>query len=623
MSGTVTVGPREHLAVDRLSGVRPRWCGSVPSRLEGTVQLRAHGDEHRAVVVRSDEGVEVELLDPAYGIAPGQAAVIYDGTRVVGSATIAATRAGLRMTFATGIGSMPGGPSRPAAYDDAVRLVLDELPDLPHLPEVPGRGATANMTGRALAVMADLGADLQPAGWRLTDAPGVDHRRARSLLGQDLDTLEELSDGYTGAFKIQVAGPWTLAATVEKPRGDKVLSDFGARRELAQALAEGLRTTSPTYAGGCRASSGWSCRSTSRRWRRSSAAKVPTASGFGRHRMVHPPEASEALAVGARRDHRRGRRAVGAHLRVRARRWPCCARRAPAGSRSTWALMTAADHDVLGEALEAGEIGRARRRPGPGPGRRSHRHGDHRAGAALARHARARPGRGGGAARAHPDLRPGRSLAGLVARGPRAAPHRRRQPELSRAGASGPEPGVPERHERPERQDRGHHRDRLLRGGRARRAPRRPAAAGAEVSVYSTGTDPIQAVEGDTTPTQKVEVDGTLDDLDVGSVDAVVVPGGTVNADRIRTEERAQEIVRQALEAGKPLAVICHGPWLLVSAGLARGRRLTSYHSLADDVRNAGGTWVDEEVVVDGSLITSRDPDDLPAFIKALEDALS
>ena len=147
--------------------------------------------------------------------------------------------------------------------------------------------------------------------------------------------------------------------------------------------------------------------------------------------------------------------------------------------------------------------------------------------------------------------------------------------------------------------------------------------SGAEVRIYSTGTDPIQAVEGDTTPTQKVDVDGTLDDLDVSSVDAVVVPGGTVNADRIRVEGRAQAIARETLDAGKPLAVICHGPWLLVSAGVAKGRRLTSYASLADDVRNAGGDWVDEEVVVDGTLITSRDPDDLPAFIKAIEDALS
>ncbi|MCW2843053.1 MAG: mnmA [Nocardioides sp.] len=91
VSGTVTVGPRERLAVDRLTGIRPRWCGTVPERLEGTVQLRAHGDEHRAVVeVRGDE-VAFELLDPAYGIAAGQAAVIYAGTRVVGSATIAET----------------------------------------------------------------------------------------------------------------------------------------------------------------------------------------------------------------------------------------------------------------------------------------------------------------------------------------------------------------------------------------------------------------------------------------------------------------------------------------------------------------------------------------------------
>jgi len=148
-------------------------------------------------------------------------------------------------------------------------------------------------------------------------------------------------------------------------------------------------------------------------------------------------------------------------------------------------------------------------------------------------------------------------------------------------------------------------------------------AAGADVRVYSTGTDPIQAVEGDTTQTRTIEVDGTLDDLDVSTVDAVVVPGGTINADHIRTEERARDIVRQAMADELPLAVICHGPWLLVSAGLAQGRRLTSYPSLADDVRNAGGTWVDEEVVVDGNLITSRNPDDLPAFIKAIEDALS
>ncbi len=91
VSGTVTVGPRERLAVGRLRGIRPRWCGSAPDRLVGTVQLRAHGEEHRAVLTTDGDEVEIELLDPAYGIAPGQAAVVYDGTRVVGSATIAAT----------------------------------------------------------------------------------------------------------------------------------------------------------------------------------------------------------------------------------------------------------------------------------------------------------------------------------------------------------------------------------------------------------------------------------------------------------------------------------------------------------------------------------------------------
>lgn len=149
------------------------------------------------------------------------------------------------------------------------------------------------------------------------------------------------------------------------------------------------------------------------------------------------------------------------------------------------------------------------------------------------------------------------------------------------------------------------------------------SAAGAEVRLYGVSPDAVQTVEGDTDPKQKIEVDGTLDDLDVDSIDALVVPGGTVNADKLRVEQRAQDIARQVAESGKPLAVICHGPWLLVSAGLVKGRRLTSYQSLSVDIHNAGGDWVDEEVVVDGNLITSRDPGDLPAFVKAIQDALA
>jgi protease I len=148
-------------------------------------------------------------------------------------------------------------------------------------------------------------------------------------------------------------------------------------------------------------------------------------------------------------------------------------------------------------------------------------------------------------------------------------------------------------------------------------------AAGATVRIYSDTGRSIQAVRGDTEPTQQVEVDGAFDDLDAGSIQGLVVPGGTVNADRLRVDPAAQDIVRRVMEDRLPLAVICHGPWLLVSAGLARGRQLTSFHTLADDVRNAGGTWTDEEVVVDGNLITSRSPDDIPAFLAAVEDALS
>jgi len=147
--------------------------------------------------------------------------------------------------------------------------------------------------------------------------------------------------------------------------------------------------------------------------------------------------------------------------------------------------------------------------------------------------------------------------------------------------------------------------------------------AGADVKVYTPDGSPVQAAEGDTEPTQKIDADGSFDEVDVERIDALVVPGGTVNADKLRVDSTAQTLARQVAGSGKPLAVICHGPWLLVSAGLVEGRRLTSYHSLAPDIENAGGSWVDEEVVVDQNLITSRNPGDLDAFVGALADALS
>ncbi|MBD8868944.1 methionine synthase [Nocardioides sp. MJB4] len=151
------------------------------------------------------------------------------------------------------------------------------------------------MTGRALAVVEGLACDLQPTGWRLTDAPGVDQRRARSLLARDLDCVEELTQGWSGPAKTQVAGPWTLAATTELPRGEKVLSDPGARRDLAQALAEGVRAHVADLRRRLPGVTELLLQVDEPALPVVLAGGVPTASGFGRHRTVHPPEASEVL----------------------------------------------------------------------------------------------------------------------------------------------------------------------------------------------------------------------------------------------------------------------------------------------------------------------------------------
>ncbi len=191
----------------------------------------------------------------------------------------------------SGVGSMPGENLR-----ETVRLVLGEVP-VPFLPELPAR-PYGDLLSRAAAVLTELAVDLQPAGWRLTGASGghagLDQRRARSLLLQDLDALEELAADHTGPLKIQLAGPWTLAALVERPRGDKVLADHGARRDLAEALAYGLAQHVEEVR------------------RRVPAAElvvqldepglpavlagaIPTASGWGKHRPVDEPGAIELL----------------------------------------------------------------------------------------------------------------------------------------------------------------------------------------------------------------------------------------------------------------------------------------------------------------------------------------
>jgi protease I len=110
------------------------------------------------------------------------------------------------------------------------------------------------------------------------------------------------------------------------------------------------------------------------------------------------------------------------------------------------------------------------------------------------------------------------------------------------------------------------------------------------------------------------EVDRTVEDASVEDYDALVIPGGVGNPDTMRDDENAVRFVREFFESGKPTAVICHGPWMLVEADVVRGKKLTSFSSIETDVKNAGGNWVDEEVVVDGNLVTSRQPDDIPAF---------
>jgi methionine synthase II (cobalamin-independent) len=243
---------------------------------------------------------------------------------------------------ATGIGSMPG-----TDVGEAVRLVLGELPGLPFLPELPARGPGADLTGRGTALLTDLYADLQPSGWRITPRPSRDGQRARDFLSRDLDALEE-AEVRPDVLKLQAPGPWTLAATIELSRGDRLLADPGAVADVTQSLAEGLRrhladvarrlpgTTlllqldEPALPGVL-------------------AAQIPTASGFGRLRA---PDAETAAA------RLRTVLEVAEHTVVH-----CCAPappvellvRAGAGAVSLdAALLTPRDDDAIGVAVEQG-----------------------------------------------------------------------------------------------------------------------------------------------------------------------------------------------------------------------------------------------------------------------------
>ena len=246
---------------------------------------------------------------------------------------------------ATGIGSMPG-----TDIDEALRIVFGELPDLPHLPELPARGAGADMIGRGATFLADLPVEIQPSGWRLTAHPGRDLRRARDYLARDLDALELRADGYAGALKVQLVGPWTLAANAELPSGHRVVSDHGAVRDLAAALSEGLRAHLADLG---------------QRFPAASvvvqldepsipavlAAAVPTPSGFGTVRSVEPTVVEQRL------------RDVLDVIPSGARVVHCCAAGAPIGLlRAAGAdavsldasRLGGGDLDPLGEAIDAG-----------------------------------------------------------------------------------------------------------------------------------------------------------------------------------------------------------------------------------------------------------------------------
>lgn len=138
--------------------------------------------------------------------------------------------------------------------------------------------------------------------------------------------------------------------------------------------------------------------------------------------------------------------------------------------------------------------------------------------------------------------------------------------------------------------------------------------AGAQVQVLSLKDGEIQARNHDLEPAGTFAVDRKVSEATVNDYDGLVLPGGTVNPDKLRMDSSAVSFVREFVGSGKPVAAICHGPWTLVEAGVAVGRTLTSYPSIRTDLRNAGAHVIDEEVVVDGNLITSRSPSDLPAF---------
>ncbi|HET8600827.1 MAG TPA: methionine synthase [Segeticoccus sp.] len=192
---------------------------------------------------------------------------------------------------ASGIGSWPGDDIG-AALTTVRDLLADD--DLPYLPELPARGPGADLIGRGAALLVGLPVDLQPSGWRFVDRPGRDLHRARAFLRRDLDELAEAFDGYTGSLKVQAAGPWTLAASVQLNRGERAVVDEGACRDLTASLAEGLRDHLEAVAR-LVPNARVVIQLDEPSLPAVLAGRLPTASGYGRLRAVDPSVAADGL----------------------------------------------------------------------------------------------------------------------------------------------------------------------------------------------------------------------------------------------------------------------------------------------------------------------------------------
>lgn len=233
-----------------------------------------------------------------------------------------------------------------------MRIVVGELPDFPHLAETPGAGVGADMIGRAAAQLVDLHVELTVSGWRFADRAGADERRARAALARDLDVLEEHLQGFAGPLKIQCAGPWTLAGSLELRYGDKALADYGAVRDITAALAEGLAGVTADVAKRVPGAA-LVVQLDEPLLPAALAGRVPTASGFGMLPLVEVTDAVEKLRLMVQAVDDVGATPI-AH---------CCAANPPvrvfadAGVRAVGvdaALLTTSDDDTVGELVEQG-----------------------------------------------------------------------------------------------------------------------------------------------------------------------------------------------------------------------------------------------------------------------------